>query len=81
MKILILKNLYKNDDVVEYICGAQLQENINLHQEAFLDNQEKEGVIVKLQTNPQRYYFLEFECSPLHDSYDSDRELGALEQQ
>lgn len=77
-----VENISKTNDVVEYICGAQLQENIYLHQEALPSNQEKiEGDIVKLQRNPQRSYFVELDGSPLYDLYDSDGELGTAEPQ
>jgi len=33
--------------------------------------------MVKLQIDPQRYYFVEFEVSSLYDSYGLDGKLGA----
>lgn len=70
----------KTNDVVEDICGAQLQENIYLHQETLPNNQSKEkGDIVKMQINPQILYFVELDGSPLYDLYELDGELGVVE--
>ena len=81
-KYFNIDNLSKTNHVVEDICGAQLQENIYLHQEALPNNQEKEeGDIVKLSSNPQRPKFDELDGSPFYDLYYLDGKLGTLEQQ
>lgn len=76
-----VENISKTNDVVEDICGDQLQENIYLYQEALPNNQEKEVDFINLPIKPRRSYSIDFDGYPIYDLYESDGELGATEPQ
>ena len=77
-----VENIFEVNDPTEDICGAPLQENIYLHQEASPNEKKREeGNVIALKINPQRSYSAEFHVSPSYDEYYSDGESSDVEPQ